>query len=106
MRTHSPLPQDDVIKLQLAQLLSDLKKPESIFEFLGTFLTEAEYSMMARRLEIIRRLEDNQSYLTIQRDLKVSSATVAAVAQLREIEVVKEYVKKVNKRQKSGWFTR
>lgn len=106
MRTHAPLPQDDQIKMQLAQLIADLKKPEEIYEFLGTFLTEAELSMFARRLEIIRRLEENESYLTIQRELKVSSATVAAVAQLRDLEPVQAYLKKVRRRQKSGWFAR
>lgn len=105
MRTHTPQPQDDTIKMQLAQVISDLKKPEEIFEFLGTFMTEAEYSMFARRLEIIRRLEDNESYLTIQRAISVSSATVAAVAQLRDLEAVQNYIKKIQKRKRGGWFS-
>lgn len=91
--------------MQLAQVISDLKKPEEIFEFLGTFMTESEYSMFARRLEIIRRLEDNESYLTIQRAIHVSSATVAAVAQLRDLEPVQNYLKKIQKRKRSGWFS-
>ncbi len=104
MRTHKPLPQDELIKEQLAQLVADIKKPEEAFEFLSVFLTEAEVSMLARRVEIIKRLQDNQSYLTIQRELSVSSATVAAVAQLRDLPAVQNFIKKVQKRQKSGWF--
>ncbi len=105
MRTHQPHPQDEAIKMQLAQVISELKKPEEIFEFLGTFMTESEYSMFARRLEIIRRLEDNESYLTIQRAINVSSATVAAVSQLRDLEPVQNYMKKIQKRKRSGWFS-
>lgn len=106
MRTHAPLPVDEAIKQQLAQLIADIKKPEEIYEFLGTFLTDAELSMFGRRLEIIRRLENNESYLTIQRELRVSSATVAAVAQLRDLEHVQNYMKKVKRRKSGGWFGR
>ena len=82
MKTHRPLPQEEALKEQFAQVLSDLKKPEDIHEFLSTLMTEGEYAMLARRIEVLRRLQANQSYLTIQRELSVSSATVAAISQL------------------------
>jgi uncharacterized protein YerC len=106
MKAHRQLPQEEALKEQFAQVLSDLKKPEDIHEFLSTLMTEGEYSMLARRIEVLRRLQADQSYLTIQRELSVSSATVAAISQLLELEFIKKILKKVEKNAKKtgGWF--
>ncbi len=106
MKAHRQLPQEEALKEQFAQLLADLKKTEVIHEFLTTLLTESEYSMLARRIEVLRRLQANQSYLTIQRELGVSSATVAAISQLQELDFMKDVLKRVEKiaKKSGGWF--
>ena len=106
MKAHRELPQEEALKEQFAQLLADLKKTESIHEFLSMLLTEGEYSMLARRIEVLRRLQAKQSYLTIQRELAVSSATVAAISQLQHLDFMKDVLKRVKKiaKKTGGWF--
>lgn len=106
MKAHRQLPQEEALKEQFAHLLADLKKSESIHEFLTILLTEGEYSMVARRIEVLRRLEANQSYLTIQRELGVSSATIAAVSQLQQLDFMKDVLKRVDRiaKKSGGWF--
>ncbi|MBP7875628.1 hypothetical protein KA012_01360 [Candidatus Woesebacteria bacterium] len=106
MKAHRELPQEEALKEQFAQLLADLKKTESIHEFLSMLLTEGEYSMLARRIEVLRRLQAKQSYLTIQRELAVSSATVAAISQLQHLDFMKDVLKRVEKiaKKTGGWF--
>lgn len=106
MKAHRQLPQEEALKEQFAQVLADLKKNESIHEFLSTLLTEGEYSMLARRIEVLRRLQAEQSYLTIQRELGVSSATVAAISQLQQLEFIKDVLKRVERiaKKSTGWF--
>lgn len=106
MKAHRQLPQEEALKEQFSQLLADFKKPELIHEFLTTLLTEGEYSMVARRVEVLRRLQANQSYLTIQRELGVSSATVAAISQLQTLDFVKQVLKRVDRiaKKSGGWF--
>lgn len=104
MKTHRQLPQEEALKQQFAGLVAQLKKADKIHEFFQTLLTDTEYSMLARRLEILSRLEANQSYLTIQRELKVSSATIAAVAQLKQLPAVEGLLKQLKKTQKTSWF--
>lgn len=106
MKAHRQLPQEEVLKEQFAHLLADLKKSETIHEFLTILLTEGEYSMLARRIEVLRRLDANQSYLTIQRELGVSSATVAAISQLQQLDFMKDVLKRVDRiaKKSGGWF--
>lgn len=106
MKAHRQLPQEEALKEQFAQLLADFKRQELIHEFLTTLLTEGEYSMIARRIEVLRRLQENQSYITIQKELGVSSATVAAISQLKELDLMKDVLKRVEKLSKKsgGWF--
>ncbi len=106
MKAHRELPQEEALKEQFAQLLADLKKTEAIHEFLSMLLTEGEYSMLARRIEVLRRLQAKQSYLTIQRELAVSSATVAAISQLQQLDFMKDVLKRVEKiaKKTGGWF--
>jgi uncharacterized protein YerC len=106
MKNHRQIPQEEAIKEQFARLLADLKKPEDIHEFLQTLLTETEYSMLARRIEVLRRLHGKEPYAKIQKELAVSSATVAAVAQLLELEFMQMVLKKLDKVSKKagGWF--
>jgi len=64
---------------QLNQLLADLKKPEEVRQFLNDFLSPVEKIVIAKRLAIMIALEKGQSYGEIKQNLKVSSATIAAV---------------------------
>lgn len=67
----------------LALLISDLKKPDKILDFLTLFLSETELLVLAKRVAIFKRLHEAQSYESIQKQLTVSSATISSVAQLK-----------------------
>jgi uncharacterized protein YerC len=84
------------LKEDLAILLSDLKKPELVLEFLSTFLTETELLVLAKRLAILKRLHENHSYEQIQKDLSVSSATISSVAQIKDTAVSSRIVDALN----------
>lgn len=71
------------LRLELAQVIADFRKPSDILSFLTLFLSEAELLIVAKRLAIFKRLQSGESYLDIQKELGVSSATVSAVAQLK-----------------------
>lgn len=63
----------------LYQVLADLKKPEEVKKFLDDVLSKTERTALAKRLGIAWYLSKNKSYDVIRHDLKVSSATIAAV---------------------------
>lgn len=83
------------LKLELAQLVSDFKKPGQVLSFLTLFLSETELSILAKRLAIFKRLNQGKSYEEIQRDLGVSSATVSSVAQLKNESFAKTVMEQV-----------
>lgn len=60
------------------------RSPQEIFAFLGEVLTEKELELVEKRLSISILLEQNLSYSQIQKQLKVSAATVASVSQQRK----------------------
>lgn len=62
------------------QVISDLRDPEEVRHFFEDVLTETERTALAKRLAIAHYLEKNRSYDNIKEVLKVSSATIAAVA--------------------------
>lgn len=63
------------------QLLSDLRSPEEVESILSDLLTETEYTALAKRLAIATFLDKGRSYENIRETLKVSSATIASVAE-------------------------
>ncbi|OGY16792.1 MAG: hypothetical protein A2785_03425 [Candidatus Chisholmbacteria bacterium RIFCSPHIGHO2_01_FULL_49_18] len=63
------------------QTLSDLRTPEEIKTVLTDLLTETELTALAKRLAIATFLEKGRSYENIRDTLKVSSATIASVAE-------------------------
>lgn len=67
---------------QLITVLSDFNKPYQVDEFLRSFLTPTEQVVLAKRLAIARMLEAGYSYEDIRRQLNVSSATIASVAEI------------------------
>lgn len=67
------------IKKTLAQAIADLKDAEEADKFLSDFFTESEYEAFAKRLAVAYWLKKKRSYSNIKDNLKVSSATIAAV---------------------------
>lgn len=66
---------------QLATVLADLDHPTEVANFLGAFLSETELNNFAKRLGIITLLAEGSSYQEISLKLKVSSATIANMAE-------------------------
>ncbi len=67
------------LKKTFAQVLVDIKSPEEMDQFLSDFLTINEYEIFAKRLAVSYWLKKGRSYDNIKKNLKVSSATVAAI---------------------------
>lgn len=70
---------------KLYQVLSDLRKPSNVKEFLEDVLTPVERMVIAKRLAIVLYLEKGKSYDDIKKELKVSSATIASLQKSIEI---------------------
>lgn len=68
---------------QLSTTLAHLKQPTHIHEFLSDFLTPAEQLTLAKRLQIGQLLAQGTSYDLINKQLKVSTATISSVAEAR-----------------------
>lgn len=69
---------------QLYTLLADLHTPQDIQAFLTNFMTNTERLVFAKRLAIAWLLEQGKSYDEINKTLKVSSATISSVADIRQ----------------------
>lgn len=65
----------------LYQILADTKRREEIEILLADLLTDSERLAMAKRLAIALYLDKGRSYENIKSNLKVSSATIAGVAE-------------------------
>lgn len=63
------------------QSLADLRTPDEVGAVMADLLTETERTAIAKRLAIATFLEKGRSYENIRETLKVSSATIAAVAE-------------------------
>lgn len=63
------------------QSLADLRTPEEVETVLSNLLTNTELMALAKRLAIASFLEKGRSYENIRDTLKVSSATIASVAE-------------------------
>lgn len=73
----------------LHQTLADLKNPEQVEQFLKAFLSEAEYTTLAKRLAVAYWLDKGRSYENIGENLKVSSATIAGIQNSLGLDGVK-----------------
>ena len=62
-----------------AQVLAEIKSPDEMHKFLTSYLTDSEYEILAKRLAVAYWLKKGRSYENIKKNLKVSSATVAAI---------------------------
>ncbi len=70
--------------LKAFSVILSRQKPPSLFDSLAQVLTEKERLYVERRLRIAQLLLAEKSYLEIQKELKVSAATVAQVAKQME----------------------
>jgi uncharacterized protein YerC len=64
----------------LATIMSRHSAPEA-FHVLQAVLTAKEVDLVERRLRIAKLLQEDKSYKEIQKELSVSAATVAVVAE-------------------------
>lgn len=64
------------------QLLCDVKDAREMKTILSDLMTESEMIAMAKRLSIAVYLNKGRSYEDIKNNLKVSSATIASVAEM------------------------
>lgn len=63
----------------LHQAVADLKTVQEVEAFLQAFLSQAEHTTLAKRVAVAYWLDKKRSYENINQNLKVSSATIAAV---------------------------
>lgn len=89
---------NNVLKGQLETMfvktVADFNNFESTKEFLKDFLTKSEFEALTKRLAIAYWLKKGRSYENIKTNLKVSSATISAVASIMETKGVCEAIKK------------
>jgi TrpR-related protein YerC/YecD len=64
---------------ELFEIITNLRTKKEVIDFLVGLLTASESLMIARRLQIAKMLADDQGYDYIQKKLKVSHQTIAAV---------------------------
>lgn len=92
------LSQTDEDKLfeQLYTLFADLNSPQETRVFLESFMTPTERVVFAKRLAIAWLLEQGASYDEINKQLKVSSATISSVAEIRQMEGIQLAFKRMH----------
>ena len=75
---------EDQLFEQFYTLLADLQSPQEIELFFTSFMTPTERLVFAKRLAIAWFLEQGKSYDEINQHLRVSSATISSVAEIRQ----------------------
>lgn len=83
------------VKQMWYQLVVDIKTPEEAAEVLTGLLSETELTAITKRLAVAYWLTKGRSYENIRDNLKVSSATIAAVQQVLGTPGWKHAIKKV-----------
>ena len=78
-----------------AQLLTDLKTPEEAHTFISDFFSDTELILLTKRLAISYWLAKKRNYENIKMNLKVSSATIAAVSEMLTRPGFKLAIKKI-----------
>jgi uncharacterized protein YerC len=98
---------DGEIQRLLVQVIADIRSPEDADLLLSNLLSEAERTVIAKRLAIAVFLTEGQSYENIKRRLKVSSATVAKVQEMLDTPGINLALKKIKEdRWASQWAKR
>lgn len=67
------------LKKLLCKKVAKLKNESQVVNFLNDLLTESEFVMIVRRLEIAKMLLDGNSYYEIRTSLRVSPQTIQTV---------------------------
>lgn len=76
-----PAELEQQIRTALFQVLSDLNRKKDAAVFAEHFFTETELSIFTKRLAVAMLLQKGESYESIGKILKVSSATISSVAE-------------------------
>lgn len=71
--------EQEYLFIEFSQALATLHSPVEMAQFIKDLLSEQETSMLARRLQIARLLQQNFTYQEIKEKLKVSFGTIARV---------------------------
>jgi uncharacterized protein YerC len=87
------------IEKQLSEMfygiLAELNTPAEIRMVMGDILTEAELTSVIKRLGIAVYLDKGRSYEDVKNNIKVSSATIATVAENLGNEGWQEMIKRI-----------
>lgn len=78
-----------------AQTIADIKTVDEAHKFFKDFLTDAELETFSKRLAVAYWLQKGRSYANIKTNLKVSSATIATVADSLKSKGVQLALKKI-----------
>ncbi len=83
------------LKKMLYGVLAEMKSPEEIEMVLKELLTETERAVVLKRLGIAMYLDKKRSYEDIKNHLKVSSATIASMAESLGSRGLQEIIKRI-----------
>lgn len=86
---------ENQIRQMLVGVLCEVESPKVMEEILNDLLTETERVAMMKRMGIAIYLDKSRSYEDIKNNLKVSSATIATVAEGMGNPGVTEVVKRI-----------
>ncbi len=79
----------------LVEILCEVDSPKTMGAVLSDLLTETERVAMMKRLGIAIYLDKSRSYENIKNNLKVSSATIATVAETMGNPGIIEVIKRI-----------
>ncbi len=77
------------------QVLAEIDSPDELRVILGSILTEGERIAVLKRLGIALYLDKGRSYEDVKNNIKVSSATIATVAENLGNEGWQEVIRRV-----------
>lgn len=86
---------ENQIRQMLVGVLCEVESPKVMEEILADLLTETERVAMMKRLGIAVYLDKSRSYEDIKNNLKVSSATIATVAETMGNPGTVEMIKRI-----------
>ncbi len=86
---------ENQINQMLVGVLSEVESPRVMEEILNDLLTDTERVAMMKRMGIAIYLDKGRSYEDIKNNLKVSSATIATVAESMGNPGVGEVIKRI-----------
>ena len=69
------------LKVKLYDIITQLKTPEEVEEFLKDLCTNKEIEQMAQRIKAAELIAEGKTYNQITDELDISSATIARVSQ-------------------------